>query len=150
MKRILLSCLLCLLVPTVAFATSWAYEFVVYESNVYKVTEEDVFEIGDKLDEVTSYSDMEELSGNFSNEYQKGTAYYAINGVDPSEAIAVEIASATYKKAIYQMPYALNEQAEENEISWYMWIVISIAAVVLILIFINLRRERKNKKKGAA
>lgn len=145
MKHIFLTCLLVLAVSTTALATSWAFEFVVYENGVYEVTDEDVTVTGEKLGEVTAYSDMEQLAGNFSNHYQVGTTYYEIEGIDPGDAIAVEIAANKYKKAVYDKPYNFTE--EGPVISWYMWIVVSIAVIVLVLMFIIIRRERKLKRK---
>ncbi|QGH35691.1 hypothetical protein GI584_17270 [Gracilibacillus salitolerans] len=53
----------------------------------------------EKIGEVTRYSDMVTYSGNFSNEYKKGTKYFSIQGVSTEEAIAVEFRDGEYKKA---------------------------------------------------
>lgn len=165
MKRLIVLCMMLLvLVPQAAFATSWDGEFVVYENSSYMVTTESVSEIGEKLGEVTHYSDMYSVSGNFSNHYPVGTAYYKIIGIDVSDAIAVEVASGKYVKAAYEheyvpmsemddppeqldineMPPPVEEPIEPIEpISVYMWFVIAVAAAVLVLVFIIGRKERE-------
>jgi hypothetical protein len=59
----------------------------VWDGYRYEVLDEYVEEIDSEIGEVTSYSDMETLSGNFSNEYIEGTKYFSIKGVSTDEAI---------------------------------------------------------------
>ena len=158
MRKVGLFIVCFLFIPITVLATSWAYEFVVYNNNTYEVTREKVAQVGDKLGEVTAYSDMDVLSGNFSNRYKVGTAYYKIIGVDVSEAIAVEVTHETYRRAVYTSPHVvdINEMPqpveepneiihEDPEMSWYMWIVIIVVVILLVLIFIIVRRERQSK-----
>ncbi|RXJ04465.1 hypothetical protein DS745_03515 [Anaerobacillus alkaliphilus] len=88
------------ILPNKSLATSWAYPFVVWDGYIYVVTDEYVTEIDRKIGKVTKYSDMERLSGNFSNAYKKGTKYYSIKGVSTDEAIAIQEKNGMYKKAI--------------------------------------------------
>ena len=162
MKKLLLTFIL-LLVPVTTLATSWAYEFVVYNDAVYVVTSEAEGEVGEKLGEVTYYSDMYTHSGNFSNHYPKGTEYYEIIGVDPSEMIAVRVQPDRYVRATYQHRYEhspsvggfvetitggadpVNEPVEQ-EGGYLSWVVIIGAILVLGLVLGVLRSERKRKK----
>ncbi|MGM7683230.1 hypothetical protein ACSVDA_13860 [Cytobacillus sp. Hm23] len=89
-----------LLLPSSSFATSWAYEFVVWKGYTYEVLDEVVTNVGRKIGKVTRYSDMESYSGNFSNAYKEGTKYYAIQGISTDEAIAVQVEDGVYKKAV--------------------------------------------------
>ncbi|MER1986716.1 MAG: hypothetical protein ABS949_10315 [Solibacillus sp.] len=99
-KIVLYSLFIALLtIPTTAFATSWAYIFVVWDGHTYEVTNDKVSAVGEQIGMVTSYSDMWPQSGNFSNHYPKGTKYFEIEGIEPSDAIAVEVGDGHYKKA---------------------------------------------------
>lgn len=82
----------------------WAYTFVVWEGDSYKVTEDNVKadNIGNKIGEVTKYSDDEidaTRKENFSNEYEEGTGYYEINDTKASVAIAVEVNDEEFVRA---------------------------------------------------
>lgn len=82
-------------------SADWAYSFVVYDGYKYRVSDEYVIEVNKEIGEVTKYSDMEgTYSGNFSNEYEKGTKYFSILGISTEEAIAVEEKNGSYRKAI--------------------------------------------------
>ncbi|HET7657736.1 MAG TPA: DUF4871 domain-containing protein [Bacillales bacterium] len=83
-------------------SASWAYPFVKYKGTTYVTTEEKVSKVGKQIGEVTRSSDREtaDESGNFSNNYPKGTRYYAIPGVPVSQAIAVRKKDGTFIKAI--------------------------------------------------
>ena len=79
--------------------------FVVWDGYIYQLTDEYVESVDEEIGEVTKYSDMEgTYSGNFSNEYEKGTKYYAIQGISTGEAIAIED-EGKYKKAIRDGKY---------------------------------------------
>lgn len=86
-------------------SADWAYNFVVLEGYIYQLTDEYVESIDEEIGEVTKYSDMEgTYSGNFSNAYEKGTKYYAIQGISTDEAIAIKDEDK-YKKAIRDGKY---------------------------------------------
>ena len=95
MRQMLIT-LCCLLFPffylsTTVTATSWAYPFVVYDGFIYVVEEETVeVQVEEKIGEVTAYSDMHQYEGNFSNVFEKGTAYYKIVDHPATQVIAVE------------------------------------------------------------
>ncbi len=98
---------------------SWAYAFVVWDGYIYVVSDEFVEEVDEEIGRVTKYSDTEgTYSGNFSNVYKKGTAYYSIKGVSTDEAIAVEDGVGKYKKAVMDGEY------EGNKNSLGVWIMI--------------------------
>ena len=89
--------------------TSWAYSFVVWDDYVYQISSEYVKEVGEEIGEVTVYSDREgTYTGNFSNEYEKGTKYYSITGVSTEEAIAIKEEDGSYRKAIRDGKYNSN------------------------------------------
>jgi hypothetical protein len=51
-------------------AASWAFEFVVYNGDIYKITSDKVTNVGKEIGAVNNYSDKEgTYSGNFSNKY---------------------------------------------------------------------------------
>lgn len=68
-----------LLFPYKSLATSWAYLFVVWDGYIYVVHDEYVTEVDHVIGNVTTFSDMEQYSGNFSNAYKIGTKYYSRN-----------------------------------------------------------------------
>lgn len=118
-KIILLLC--CLLFPLLTFstitsATSWAYKFVVWNDFIYVVdedkTENRVENVGERLGEVTVYSDMNQHKGNFSNAYEEGTGYYKIIGVPTSGTIAVEVREGVYLKAEREGIYDFKGETE--------------------------------------
>ncbi|SDJ10942.1 hypothetical protein [Salimicrobium halophilum] len=82
--------LLVLLIPVSASATSWAYAFVVWDGYEYKMTDDYITEVGERIGEVTTHSEMEQYGGNFSNAYEKGTAYFRVPGVSTDEIMAVK------------------------------------------------------------
>nr|WP_285851215.1 hypothetical protein [Sporosarcina aquimarina] len=82
-------------------SSDWNVNFVVWESYMYETTEEYVSEIDKEIGHVTKYLDTEgTYSGNFSNTYKKGTAYYSIQGINTNEAIAIKEKDGRFKKAI--------------------------------------------------
>ncbi|SFB04910.1 hypothetical protein SAMN05216312_103206 [Cohnella sp. OV330] len=110
---------------------SWAYSFVVYHGNTYVVTDERVepSQIGSRIGKVTKYSDDEgTYSGNFSNQYPKGTKYYHIIGVKVRDAIAVKEAEDLYVKATYRGKYAGGKNRAVDG-----WPIVLIALLVLLL-----------------
>lgn len=126
-KGILLSGIVCcwlFLMAQLAYATTWAFPFVVWSDSIYVVTDEVVTNVEKKIGNVTSYSDMEQFGGNFSNMYPKGTAYYAIEGIVVTDTIAVEHEKGSYIKAVYESPYE------------YRGSVLNIAKIAFIAIMI--------------
>lgn len=84
---------------------SWVYSFVVWDGYVYQISDEYVQKVDEEIGKVTVYSDKEgTYTGNFSNEYEKGTEYYSITGVSTDEAIAIE-EDGKYRKAIRDGKY---------------------------------------------
>ena len=83
----------------------WAFEFVVWDGYIYPLSDEYVDDVDKEIGKVTRYSDMEgTYSENFSNVYEKGTKYYAIQGISTEEAIAIE-EEGKYRKAIRDGKY---------------------------------------------
>lgn len=98
-----------ILFPMKSFA-SWAYEFVVWDGDVYVVSDEVVNNVEKEIGHVTKYSDKEgTYFGNFSNVYPKGTNYFSIKGVSTDEAIAIQTKEGTYIKANNDGEYAGNK-----------------------------------------
>lgn len=86
-------------------SAEWTFNFVVWDGYIYQLTDEYVESIDEEIGEVTKYSDMEgTYSGNFSNTYEKGTKYYAIQEISTDEAIAIKD-EGKYKKAIRDGKY---------------------------------------------
>ncbi|QOR67831.1 hypothetical protein IM538_06775 [Cytobacillus suaedae] len=106
-KLLLLITLFTLILPDQSLATKWAYPFVVWEGYIYEITDEYVTDVDLEVGEVTAYSDMEQLSGNFSNTYKVGTKYYTIKGESSDEVIAVEEADGKYVKAVKVGEYSI-------------------------------------------
>lgn len=87
-------------------SADWAFSFVVWDDYIYQIDDEYVAEVNEEIGKVTSYSDNEgTYSGNFSNEYEKGTKFYSITGISTEEAIAIEEADGKYRKAIRDGKY---------------------------------------------
>ncbi|MEC0238544.1 hypothetical protein P4H66_01485 [Paenibacillus dokdonensis] len=145
MKKIaILMSIFFLFVHTEASA-SWAYSFVVYNSSVYAVTMEEVSSelIGNQIGKVTRFSDKEgTYRGNFSNQYPKGTLYYAINGIDSKQQIAVKTDADTYVKAVYQRIYAVDETPKNNGL-WWMYTIGAVLLALVVLVVYNRRSRRK-------
>lgn len=104
--------------PQNIYATSWAYSFVVWNGYVYQVADEEVERVVEEIGEVTAYSDMDQLAGNFSNAYREGTKYYSIEGTDPSEVIAVKISEDLYVKAYKEHEYGVKGITDNTGISF--------------------------------
>ncbi|MFD0712343.1 hypothetical protein [Paenibacillus sp. GCM10027626] len=130
-----------------AVHADWAHAFVVYDGNIYVISEEQVDpgKIGSKLGEVTRYSDREgTYSGNFSNTYPKGTEYYEINETKEKDAIAIKEKAGTYRKALYNGKYA------GNRYDWQQVLVFSLLLFVLLFtvsaVIIRSRRSRGSSR----
>ncbi|WP_313892204.1 hypothetical protein [Psychrobacillus sp.] len=120
---------------------SWAYEFVVWNGDVYVVSDEAIENVNKEIGHVTKYSDREgTYSGNFSNVYPKGTSYFSIEGVSTDEAIAIQGKDGTYMKANKDGEYAGNKYDFWN-IIFSPFVAATSALLVLIgFYFYNKRR----------
>ncbi|OWR31963.1 hypothetical protein CDO73_05680 [Saccharibacillus sp. O23] len=103
----------------VATSSSWAFPFVVYQGTAYGLNGGGEAAPGDKLGEVTFVFSDEQLepdvekflnsaepedrerlrSGIYGQSVPVGTAIYAIDGISPEEAIAVETEKGVYRRA---------------------------------------------------
>ena len=121
---------------------SWAYPFVVWDGFVYVISDEFVEEVDNKIGRVTKYSDREgTYSGNFSNIYKKGTAYYSIKGISTDEAIAVEDGEGKYKLATRDGEYAGGKGFFGLGVP-----TLAFGFLVLFLLWILLAYLKKNKR----
>ncbi|WP_175989224.1 hypothetical protein [Bacillus sp. Marseille-Q1617] len=100
--------------------------------------------VDSEIGEVTSYSDMKTLSGNFSNEYIEGTKYYSIKCVSTNEAIAVKIGSQ-YKKAVRIGEYKAGIRVMKHN-NVLNLVVLSGVIGIAILVFV-LRKIRTEGEK---
>lgn len=83
-------------------AGDWAYNFVVWNGDIYEILNEEVntSEIEGAIGEVKQYSDYEGIySDGFSNKYQAGTNLYKIKDLETSVNIAIETEEGHYIKA---------------------------------------------------
>jgi len=138
MKKIALSLLFMLIFTSSAQALSWAYSFVVWNGNVYEMTDEllEENEIGKHIGEVkTKPNDMTgEYRGNASNEFPKGTKYYEINNVSTDIAIAVEGKANEFQKAMF----IHNAPFYWLEILPYIILIVMVTVIIIVLV----RREK--------
>ena len=134
MKKIVFFILFMLIFTSSAKALSWAYSFVVWNGNVYEVTDEKVAEneIGKSIGEVkTTPNDMTgEYYGDASNDFPKGTKYYQINSVSTDIAIAVEVKANEYQKATFIHDAPLHWL----EIVPYLFLIGMVTAVIIVLV----------------
>lgn len=137
MKLPLITLLLLVMCSSSAAVASWAYSFVVNDGKIYVVSEDRVDQstLGDVVGKVTYHTDREgTYGGNFSNIYPKGTKYYAIQGITPESAIAVETQEG-YVMARYVGEYGGSRVPWEIIKDWIaagfiLLIVVCVAAVV--------------------
>src|SRR5690606_16016131 len=144
-KTALLLVLLFFISSSTVVALSWAYQFVVWNGNVYKVLDESVLEdeIGKKIGKVkTKPNDISgRYYGDASNAYPRGTKYFEIKGISNEEAIAVEVDDNQWKKAafVHEAPFHWM-----NIVTKYMIPVIGVVIVaILVAIIVLLYRGRK-------
>ncbi|WP_342429506.1 hypothetical protein [Neobacillus sp. FSL H8-0543] len=129
--------------PSNPLATSWAYQFVVWQDYIYVVSEEVVTEIDKEIGKVTKYSDMESLSGNFSNTFEKGTKYFSIKGVSTDEAIAIEESEGRYIKATREGEYEVRNSfdgffdGQQGIIKIFIFSILGILVVFIIFKFLK-------------
>ncbi|WP_242698263.1 hypothetical protein [Bacillus sp. SD088] len=142
MKKLIVSFIfLVIAFPMVAMALSWTIIFVVWNGNVYEVTEEAVAEsqirqvIGEVKTKENEYSGK--FHGNASNYYPIGTKYYDIEGTPSSEEIAVETEEGQWVKAIFahKAPFHLGD-------FFIRYLPFFLSGVVLLLGFILFKKKK--------
>lgn len=130
--------------PGIAGATKWASSFVVWEGYQYTVQEEYIekSEIESEIGQVTAYSDMEPLSGNFSNKFLKGSKYFSIKGVSTEESIAVEAGSGTYARADRSGEYTFANEEKNSK----LLLIPGLVVIFVLLMAGTVIAETKLKK----
>ncbi|CRK83411.1 hypothetical protein [Neobacillus massiliamazoniensis] len=137
----------CTLLISTTYA-DWAYAFVVYDGNSYIVSETHIEpnKIGKKIGEVTEYSDREgTYSGNFSNQFLKGTEYYEIKGVNTKDAIAVKKSEGLFIKVNYNGKYGASGKQVNSEYNWQILLPYFIGAILLIGIIYLFLKKRNSR-----
>lgn len=116
-----------------AEALSWAYPFVVWKGNVYEVTDENITEIGKEIGEVKSRPNDQtgDYIGDASNMYPIGTKYYEINGISPSEALAVEVEEGKWKKAVFV--HKAPSHWTENVLKAFLFFIVLSVLIALVI-----------------
>ncbi|MGE7667007.1 hypothetical protein ACQKMN_14960 [Ureibacillus composti] len=141
MKQIGLTIGMILLFTTTASALSWAYAFVVYNGNVYEVTDEvvSVSEVDGQIGEVKSKPDDQtgDYYGDASNFYEIGTPYYEMKGTSKTEAIAVENGDGQFKKAEFRHKAPIGSRIP------YQGIIYGVLAIILISLIFYWRKKVK-------
>ena len=140
--KIILLTLILLSLPYSIASAKWAYQFVVYQKNIYVISEQKIGAefIGAKLGHVTKYSGTEgTYSGNFSNTYPKGTEYYQMKEVDVKEAIAIKEKDGTFTVANYEDKY------NGARISTQTLVLYSCGAILLLLLIWYLVKKKNSK-----
>ncbi|MFO1441788.1 hypothetical protein KDN24_00770 [Bacillus sp. Bva_UNVM-123] len=134
--------------PSKLLATSWAFQFVVWQGYIYVVSDEYVTEIDSEIGQVTKYSDMESYSGNFSNTFKKGTKYYSIKGINTDEAIAIEESDGRYIKAYREGEYEVRSAfdgffgGQQGIIKIFIFSILCILVIILIYKVLNNNRGK--------
>lgn len=155
MKRVLLAMLaaLMLLMPTASVYASWAFGFVVYNDNVYKLTDETVpaDRIGLKIGKVSMYTDVEgSYKGNYSNALPEGSEYRGIIGIDVQDAIAADTGGGQFVKAVFVQRNAgssISQVRSSMERLDWLWTIV-IAAVAVAAGALWWRRSRRPGARG--
>ncbi|MFJ5763162.1 hypothetical protein ACIQAA_29420 [Neobacillus sp. NPDC093182] len=135
--------------PSKPLATTWAFQFVVWQGYIYVISDEYVSEIDSEIGQVTKYSDMESYAGNFSNTYKKGTKYYSIKGISTEEAIAIEETAGGYIKAYRESEYEVRSafdgffDGQQGSIKISVLSVFGVIAVILIYKIIKNKRVKR-------
>ncbi len=140
--KIVIVAVILLLIPINTAYAKWHNYFVVYNKNLYVITERKVNPelIGSKIGKVTKYSSREgTYSGNFSNKYPKGTKYYKIIGVDVNESIAVKEKDGTFTEAKYEGEYAGARCDKQT------FLLFSIGLIILVTLAWRLGRRNITK-----
>lgn len=143
MKIPLITLLLLVMCSSPAALASWAYSFVVNDGKIYVMSEDPVeaSALGDVVGKVTYHTDREgTYGGNFSNVYPKGTKYYAVQGIAPETAIAVET-QAGYLMAHYEGEYG------GARVSWMVikdWIAAGLILLIVGCVAVIILKKRKD------
>ncbi|MBP2002758.1 hypothetical protein J2Z69_003869 [Paenibacillus shirakamiensis] len=135
-----------LIIPSVRVAASWTDPFVTYSDGVYTVTEELVEEqlLDHQIGKVTLHSPEEgNYSGNFSNSYPKGTAYYSIKGTSKNKEIAIKADDHTFFKATFDHSNGAAAKVS-GHIPWTL--VIMGGATVLLLYFFRKKKRHELRR----
>ena len=132
--------LMLFIMPQAALATSWAYPFVVWNNGLYIVTDEIVEDADRKIGKVTSYSDMEQKGGNFSNRFPKGTAYYEIKGTPTTEAIAIEQEKGQFIKAVYEGEYVYSGDIWDKAKMLFFVVIVAVISFIGYYILPSFRK----------
>ncbi|MFJ8236787.1 hypothetical protein ACIQ34_13850 [Ureibacillus sp. NPDC094379] len=131
-KQMILTIGMVLLLTTTASALSWAYAFVVYNGNVYEVTDEVVSEseVKQQIGEVNSKPDDQtgDYYGDASNFFEIGSKYYGIKGTSKKEAIAVESKEGQFIKAEFRHKAPMKSRIPYQTMMY--------SALIMILIFL--------------
>lgn len=123
----------------------WSNSFVVWDGYMYVLTDEMVDNVDKEIGLVTKYSEREgTYSGNFSNDYPKGTKYYSIVGVSTDEAIAVKN-DGSYIIATRDGDYAgdKNDLLEVGSSSTTFIILLLIIILMTTILGIYISKRRK-------
>ena len=137
MKKIISSILIVIilfLIPINAYVI-WAYAFVVYNKNVYVITDKKVNSelIDSEIGHVTKYSSHEgTYSGNFSNVYPKGTKYYKIKGTDVNELIAIKEKDGSFTEAKYEHEYA-GARYDNQTLLYLIGLIVSVIFILWLV-----------------
>lgn len=143
-KKIFVTMLLLFLLssPIAIYAAEWAYSFVIYNGNVYQVTDEKIeqFLIKELIGEVSRYANepSDEYHGNASNIYPIVTGYYKIDAISVKKAIAVKV-DGEFIKAEYERSLLLH---------WGGNVVQYTIPIIFLSLLIVLYRFRENIKKA--
>ncbi len=75
---------------------------VKWNDRIYHETQEEVTDIGEEIGviETQSTDEIMETPNNHATSYSPGTKLFAIQGIDTSEAIAIQAGEKTYYKAV--------------------------------------------------
>lgn len=145
MKKVMLfSLLLAFVFSSTAHALSWAYPFVVWDGKLYEVKQEGIVpenDIAEAIGQVkTAADDMTgDYYGNASNYYEKGTVYYALKGVSPDEAIAVD-ADGVYVKAVYIQKAAFHFMNVLT--AFWLWAILALVAFSTFYFYMRSNRSK--------
>lgn len=82
-----------------AESPDWAQQFIKWNGSSYRVTDEQVLHVKEKLGQVEAFTDDEnyESSKTYSNAYPVGTEFHKISDVPQQEAIAVNVNGEYFK-----------------------------------------------------
>lgn len=136
--KIIFIVMILLLIPFNTAYAKWSYNFVVYDKNIYIITDNKVNTelIGSKLGQVTKYSSHEgTYSGNFSKTYPKGTKYYKIIGTGVNETLAVKEKDCAFIEAKFHGEYAGARYDIQTSLLY------SIGLIILVILVWKLLRK---------